>query len=113
MAVECPNRDRKRIITLAARYRLPAMYEWRESAEEGVLMAYGPNFLELNRRVAIFVNRLNHEINEVIANPDVVSRMRELGLEAAGGTPEALHTRLRNDIAKWAKVIETAKIAPQ
>src|SRR5262249_3083008 len=46
------HRDRKRIIALAARYRLPAIYEWRESAEEGGLMAYGANLRELNRRVA-------------------------------------------------------------
>jgi putative ABC transport system substrate-binding protein len=52
------NRDRKRIIALAARYRLPAMYEWRESAEEGGLMAYGPNGRDLNRRVAIFVDKI-------------------------------------------------------
>jgi putative tryptophan/tyrosine transport system substrate-binding protein len=52
------NRDRKRIIALAARYRLPAMYEWRESAEEGGLMAYGPNVRDLNRRVAIFVDKI-------------------------------------------------------
>jgi putative ABC transport system substrate-binding protein len=29
------NRDRKRIVALAARHRLPAIYEWRESAEDG------------------------------------------------------------------------------
>jgi putative ABC transport system substrate-binding protein len=52
------NRDRKRIITLAARYRLPAMYEWRESAEEGGLMAYGANVRDLNRRVATFVDNI-------------------------------------------------------
>jgi putative ABC transport system substrate-binding protein len=52
------NRDRKRIIALAARYRLPAMYEWRESVEEGGLMAYAPNGRDLNRRVAIFVDKI-------------------------------------------------------
>jgi tripartite-type tricarboxylate transporter receptor subunit TctC len=59
------------------------------------------------------VSRLNREINEVIANPDVSSRMRELGMDAVAGSPEALHSRLKNDIARWAKVIEIAKIAPQ
>ncbi len=34
------------------------MYEWRESAEEGGLMAYGPNVRDLNRRVAIFVDKI-------------------------------------------------------
>jgi putative ABC transport system substrate-binding protein len=52
------NRDRKRIIALAARYRLPAIYEWRESAEEGGFIAYGANIRDLNRRVATFVDKI-------------------------------------------------------
>ena len=59
------------------------------------------------------VQRLNREINDVIANPEVVSRMRTLGLEAGAGTPEALHERLKNDVEKWAKVIKAAKIEPE
>jgi ABC-type uncharacterized transport system substrate-binding protein len=34
------------------------MYEWRESAEEGGLMAYGANVCDLNRRVATFVDKI-------------------------------------------------------
>jgi putative ABC transport system substrate-binding protein len=34
-------RDRKQIIDLAAKHRLPAIYEWREHVEDGGLMAYG------------------------------------------------------------------------
>ena len=52
------HQDRKRIIALAARYRLPAIYEWRESAEEGGLMAYGANIRDLHRRVATFVDKI-------------------------------------------------------
>ena len=52
------NRDRKRIIALAARHRLPAIYQWRESAEDGGLLAYGANLGDLNRRVATFVDRI-------------------------------------------------------
>ena len=59
------------------------------------------------------VGRLNREINAVIGNPDVVGKMREMGLEASAGTPEALRDRFKSDIAKWARVIEAAKIAPQ
>ena len=51
-------RDRKRIIALAARHRLPAIYEWREFAEDGGLMAYGAKLGDLNRRVAAFVDRI-------------------------------------------------------
>ena len=52
------NRDRKRIIALAARHRLPAIYEWRESAEDGGLLAYGAKLRELNRRVAAYVDKI-------------------------------------------------------
>ena len=50
--------DRRRIIELAARHRLPAIYEWREHAEESGLMAYGANNQDLFRRVATFVDRI-------------------------------------------------------
>jgi ABC-type uncharacterized transport system substrate-binding protein len=44
------NRDRKRVIALAAKHRLPAMYEWRHHVEEdGGLMAYGGNLFALSR----------------------------------------------------------------
>jgi putative ABC transport system substrate-binding protein len=49
---------RRRIIELAARHRLPAIYEWPEQAEEGGLMSYGASIRELYRRVAIFVDRI-------------------------------------------------------
>jgi putative ABC transport system substrate-binding protein len=52
------NRDRKRIIELAAQHRLPAIFEWRHHVEEGGLMAYGGDFLELVRRVAFYVDRI-------------------------------------------------------
>jgi putative ABC transport system substrate-binding protein len=52
------NRDRKRIIALAARNRLPAIYEWRESAEDGGLLAYGAKIRELHRRVAAYVDKI-------------------------------------------------------
>jgi putative ABC transport system substrate-binding protein len=52
------NRDRARIIELAARHRLPAIYQWREHAEEGGLMAYGSSAETLQRRMAAYVDRI-------------------------------------------------------
>jgi len=51
--------DRKPIIELAAKHRLPAIYEWPEQVEDGGLMAYGPNSLiAMNRRIAFYVDRI-------------------------------------------------------
>jgi putative ABC transport system substrate-binding protein len=52
------NRDRKQIIEQAARYRLPAMYEWREQVEVGGLMSYGTSLVALSRRVAVYVDKI-------------------------------------------------------
>ena len=51
-------RDRKRIIALAAKHRLPAMYEWPEQVEDGGLMSYGSSLGGTTRRLAVYVDRL-------------------------------------------------------
>jgi putative ABC transport system substrate-binding protein len=50
--------NRARIVELAAKHRLPAIYLFRESAEAGGLMAYGPSFYDLGRRAASYVDRI-------------------------------------------------------
>jgi putative ABC transport system substrate-binding protein len=50
--------QRARIVELAARHRLPAMYDWREFVEAGGLMSYGPVISDLFRRAAAFVDKI-------------------------------------------------------
>ena len=52
------HRYRKRIIDPAAKTRLPAIYQWSESVEDGGLMAYGPILLELHRRLATYIDKI-------------------------------------------------------
>src|SRR5262249_5031438 len=51
-------REHVSIVEAAATHRIPAMYEWGEIARDGGLIAYGPVIAELNRRVAIYVDRI-------------------------------------------------------
>jgi len=46
------------IITLAARYKLPAIYDERSYVAAGGLMSYGPNFIDQFRRAAGYVDRI-------------------------------------------------------
>jgi putative ABC transport system substrate-binding protein len=46
------------IISLAARYKLPATYQERSYAAAGGLASYGPNFLDQYRRAAGYVDRI-------------------------------------------------------
>jgi putative ABC transport system substrate-binding protein len=50
--------NRSLIIGLAERYRLPAMYEFRQFAVEGGLMSYGPDTADIFRRAAAYVDRI-------------------------------------------------------
>jgi putative ABC transport system substrate-binding protein len=50
--------ERRRIVAFAAKHRLPAMFNAREFVELGGLMGYGANLTDLNRRAAIYVDRI-------------------------------------------------------
>ena len=52
------NLNRMRINTFALAARLPTMYLQREFVETGGLMSYGPNYPDLNRRAADYVDKI-------------------------------------------------------
>jgi putative tryptophan/tyrosine transport system substrate-binding protein len=52
------NRYRARLAEFAVRHRLPAIYESKEYVEAGGLMCYGPNFSDMFRRSASYVDRI-------------------------------------------------------
>jgi ABC-type uncharacterized transport system substrate-binding protein len=49
---------KREIVTLAARYRIPAMYEHRDFVDAGGLMSYGPNLDDVFRRAAAYVDKI-------------------------------------------------------
>ncbi len=49
---------RTRLLELAVRNRLPAVYGLRDWVDGGGLMAYGPSFPEVYRRVAVYVDKI-------------------------------------------------------
>jgi putative ABC transport system substrate-binding protein len=50
--------ERKRIVELAAKYRLPAIYPQKEYIDEGGLMSYGTDYVDLFRRAAVYVDKI-------------------------------------------------------
>jgi len=50
--------ERKRIVELAGKYRLPAIYFQKEFVDEGGLMFYGVDTADLYRRAAVYVDKI-------------------------------------------------------
>jgi len=50
--------ERKRIVELAGKYRLPAIYFQKEFVDEGGLMSYGADYGDLYRRAAYYVDKI-------------------------------------------------------
>src|SRR5215813_14181646 len=50
--------ERKRIVELAGKYRLPAIYSQKEYVDEGGLMSYGVDYVDLYRRTAVYVDKI-------------------------------------------------------
>ena len=50
--------ERERLIRFAAEQRLPGVYAYRELVAAGGLMSYGPNYADLHRRAARFVDKI-------------------------------------------------------
>jgi putative tryptophan/tyrosine transport system substrate-binding protein len=50
--------ERKRIVELAGKYRLPAIYFSKEYVDEGGLMSYGVDFDDLFRHAAVYVDKI-------------------------------------------------------
>ena len=50
--------ERRRLLDLAAKNRLPTVYSFREYVDAGGLMSYGPNLADLFRRAATYVDKI-------------------------------------------------------
>ena len=58
----------------------------------------------------LIVERLNQEIAAALAQPEIRESLQKQGLTPATGTPEALGTLIRADLARWEGVVSQAKI---
>ncbi len=52
------NSRREKLAALAARHAVPAIYEWREFAQPGGLISYGPSLSGTYRQVGVYVGRV-------------------------------------------------------
>jgi putative ABC transport system substrate-binding protein len=76
--------NRELIIALVGRYNLPTMYYAANYARSGGLISYGPDFVELFRQAAGYIDRILKG-----ANPAELSPCASTNQILAGGQPES------------------------
>ncbi len=59
------------------------------------------------------VAQINADTNRALQSTDLIDRLRVQGLEPVGSTPEEATDLIKNDVARWTKVIRDAGIQPQ
>jgi tripartite-type tricarboxylate transporter receptor subunit TctC len=55
-------------------------------------------------------NKINRDVNTILAMPDVQEKLDTYGAEDGGGTPEKFAQFIRSEQEKWAKVVKDANV---
>ena len=102
---------RVRALGVTAAKRSPAAPDVPTIAEAGVAGFEASNWYGLAAPLhtpRAIVTRLNRELARILTVPDVHLKLLTIGMETETSTPEVFAEFLKNDAAKWAKVIKAA-----
>jgi tripartite-type tricarboxylate transporter receptor subunit TctC len=56
------------------------------------------------------VKRVHDDTVKIVRSKELTQQLESLGAEAVGGSPQALQSHIRAEIAQWTKLVKQAKI---
>jgi tripartite-type tricarboxylate transporter receptor subunit TctC len=59
---------------------------------------------------AAVVNRLNHEVAQIVRRDEVKDRFATIGVETVGGSAESFASIVKSEMNKWGTLIKSAGI---
>ena len=89
---------------------LPAVQTFVEAGLADFVVDTWLGLMAPARTPAAVIERLSRESMSIVADAEVRARLVGLGIEPAGGTPEAFAQQLRADVTRWARVVREAGI---
>jgi tripartite-type tricarboxylate transporter receptor subunit TctC len=102
-----------RALAVTASKRSPKLPDVPTVAEAGVsgyeVAAWHGYFAPVGVKPEI-IEKLNHEINEILKDPAMRDRLAQEGIEAVGGTPDAFAAHLKDELTKWGTIAKEAGI---
>lgn len=107
---------RMRALAITSAERSKVRPEWPTVAESGLPdyqtgLWFG--FMAPAATPNAIVRRLNQELVSILTSPEIVNNIRSQGGDVVAGTPEAFSKVLREDIARYGKIIRAAGIVQQ
>jgi tripartite-type tricarboxylate transporter receptor subunit TctC len=99
---------RVKVIGVAAAKRSPLLPDVPTLAESGIKDAEAIVWFGMSgppKLPRALVDKLNAQINRILAMPDVKQRLAQLGLEVAGGKPDVFDAFVKDEAAKVARLI--------
>lgn len=106
---------RLKAIGLAATRRHPLLPEVKTFEEMGVPGVDSDNWYALfaaKGTPAAEIDRVNQAVRRTLGNEAVKARLQASGAEVAASTPAQLAALLKNDTAKWTRVVKAKNIQP-
>lgn len=106
---------RVRALAVAARSRMAALPEVPTFAEAGVKdfdIQNATGLLGPANLPAPIVQRLHAAVLKALATPAVRERFAQMGVEPVGSTPEHFAAFIKEDYARWTRVVQATGIKP-
>ena len=107
---------RNRVLAVVSPTRLPVAPDAPTMAEAGLPTVTGSVWYGLVMPAGTpkaIITRVNAESNRALALPEIKERLSAIGIDAAGGTPEAFGRYIQEEIARWGPVVKAAGIKPE
>lgn len=103
---------RLRAIAVTTTRRIPGHEEIPTAKEQGIdlVMQGWMAFMAPAGVPAAIVERVAKDTNTVLARPETIAKLRTLGTFELGGTTAALDSFIKDERAKWSRVVQAAKI---
>ena len=91
----------------------PDLPTLQEAGVKGAEVDMWYAFLAPKATPAPVVQKLNAELRNILAMPDVKATFDKVGLEAASSSPEELRALMEKDYKRWAQVIKKNNITAE
>lgn len=104
--------NRLRALAVTTRNRIPGFEAVPTALEQGVdlVMSGWVGFLAPAGTPREVIERVNRDVNAILAKPDVIARMRTLGTYELGGTRADFERFIGEERRLWERVVQAARI---